>query len=113
MVDAGPNADRLATAARTHRTMKIEVAQRGSLISLMWAGSIGRMADRKRYKAMYLAKRANPEQQPCVVPGCIRKADRHHPDYSKPTEIKWLCREHHQQIHSHQRWLKKKAHYDE
>lgn len=28
------------------------------------------------------------------------KVDGHHEDYSKPLEVRWLCRSHHKQIHS-------------
>ena len=31
----------------------------------------------------------------CVVVGCGKKAETHHPDYDKPYEIVWLCRQHH------------------
>lgn len=31
---------------------------------------------------------------PCLVCGAI-KSEAHHEDYSKPLEIKWLCKEHH------------------
>ena len=33
-------------------------------------------------------------KKPCVVCG-ETKVDGHHPDYSKPYEIIWLCRKHH------------------
>lgn len=36
---------------------------------------------------------------PCSVPGCESTGERHHPDYSKPLEIVWLCRKHHRMIH--------------
>ncbi|MFC3331681.1 hypothetical protein ACFOEM_04310 [Paenalcaligenes hominis] len=28
------------------------------------------------------------------------KVDAHHDDYSKPLEVRWLCREHHMQHHA-------------
>lgn len=30
---------------------------------------------------------------------CGMKADAHHPDYSKPLEVRWLCRLHHREEH--------------
>lgn len=36
--------------------------------------------------------------QPCWV--CGVKAEAHHPDYSKPLEVVWLCRPHHMQAHA-------------
>ena len=33
------------------------------------------------------------ERQPCEV--CGEKAEAHHPDYSKPLDVRWLCKRHH------------------
>ncbi len=30
---------------------------------------------------------------------CGKKAEMHHPDYSKPLDVIWLCRKHHLEIH--------------
>jgi hypothetical protein len=35
---------------------------------------------------------------------CGKKGEAHHPDYSKPLEVIWLCRPHHSELH---RQLKK------
>ena len=35
---------------------------------------------------------------PCEVCGC-EKSEAHHDDYSKPLEVKWLCKNHHAEIH--------------
>lgn len=37
--------------------------------------------------------------KPCEVCGSI-KTDKHHPDYTKPKLVKWLCRLHHKQEHT-------------
>lgn len=39
--------------------------------------------------------------QPCFV--CGEKADAHHPDYSAPLAVSWLCRPHHAQLHAEHR----------
>jgi len=43
------------------------------------------------------------KRKPCEV--CANKAEAHHPDYSKPLKVKWLClkhhREEHKRIHEH------------
>ncbi len=39
------------------------------------------------------------ERKPCIVCG-DKKSDAHHPDYSKPLEVMWLCRLHHKAEHS-------------
>ena len=35
---------------------------------------------------------------PCEVCG-VKKSEAHHADYSKPLEVKWLCRQHHAELH--------------
>lgn len=37
-------------------------------------------------------------RQPCVKCGNI-KVDGHHPNYSKPLSVIWLCKKHHQELH--------------
>lgn len=37
-------------------------------------------------------------RQPCEVCG-ERRVDAHHTDYSKPLEVRWLCRKHHMELH--------------
>lgn len=36
-------------------------------------------------------------RQPCEL--CGKQAEAHHDDYSKPLEVRWLCRSHHRQHH--------------
>lgn len=37
-------------------------------------------------------------RQPCWV--CGEKAEAHHPDYSRPLDVVWLCPSHHKQAHA-------------
>lgn len=37
------------------------------------------------------------ERQPCEI--CGGSAQAHHEDYSKPYEVRWLCRVHHMELH--------------
>jgi DNA-directed RNA polymerase subunit RPC12/RpoP len=37
------------------------------------------------------------ERKPCEV--CGEKAEGHHEDYSKPYDVRWLCRKHHNETH--------------
>ena len=39
------------------------------------------------------------QRQPCEVCGCL-PVEAHHPDYDKPLEIKWLCKQHHIELHN-------------
>lgn len=36
---------------------------------------------------------------PCEICGC-EKAEAHHPDYTRPGLVQWLCRGHHNQLHA-------------
>lgn len=40
-------------------------------------------------------KRRFPVVENCVIADCEVVGVRHHPDYDKPYEIVWLCKEHH------------------
>jgi len=31
---------------------------------------------------------------------CGGKAQMHHDDYDKPTDVRWLCKEHHIELHN-------------
>ena len=39
------------------------------------------------------------ERLPCEV--CGAPSEAHHEDYSKPLEVRWLCPQHHREIHHH------------
>lgn len=63
--------------------------------------SVARWREKNRHKhlAQLIAVWAHPDPQSCSIAGCNRPAERHHPDYNKPTEIIWLCRRHHKEEH--------------
>lgn len=42
-------------------------------------------------------RRGRLKRQPCFM--CGEKAQAHHPDYSRPLDVTWLCHEHHKQVH--------------
>ena len=35
----------------------------------------------------------------CALPECSHKPEAHHPDYSNPLGVVWLCPSHHKQAH--------------
>lgn len=45
----------------------------------------------------------NLERQSCEVCGGL--AEMHHEDYSKPLEVRWLCKDHHQLVTNGDLWL--------
>ena len=51
-----------------------------------------RSTTNKYIKAGFLIK------QPCEVCG-VNKVDAHHDDYTKPLDVRWLCRKHHNEHH--------------
>jgi len=61
-----------------------------------------REANPDMYKAMCAVSNAirdgRLERKPCEVCGCER-VEAHHDDYSKPLEVRWLCRTHHLEVH--------------
>lgn len=79
----------------------------------------GRYAERREYFLKYQKeyKQKNPEKikarllvkeaikkgilpkQPCVECGDVNSKG-HHPNYSKPLEVVWLCQKHHQRVHA-------------
>ena len=57
--------------------------------------------DKKRelVRIQKLAKYHNPVRKICCVKKCTDMGERHHFDYSKPKEIIWLCKKHHEMFH--------------
>jgi len=43
------------------------------------------------------------DRENCEVEGCIGLGERHHDDYSKPLEIRFLCNKHHREHHDKKR----------
>jgi len=64
-----------------------------------------RDANPEKYRASYLTSNAVRDgrliKQPCEVCG-EKKAQAHHDDYSKPLDVRWLCRKHHLGVHGKQ-----------
>lgn len=52
-------------------------------------------------KVLYALRSGKLERQPCWI--CGAKAEAHHPDYSMPLDVVWLCPSHHKQAHAQAR----------
>ena len=50
----------------------------------------------RAYLNVYI-RRGKIKKQDCAI--CLKKAEGHHHDYSKPLEVDWLCRKHHLEKH--------------
>lgn len=61
-----------------------------------------REANPEKYKAKCAVSNAirdgKLKRQPCEVCG-LEHAQAHHADYSKPLDVRWLCRTHHLELH--------------
>lgn len=68
----------------------------GYAIEYKWAKN--NTEKRKVHRLLqYAVKIGHIIKKPCEV--CGEKAVAHHPDYSKPLEVKWLCKIHHRAEH--------------
>ena len=63
-------------------------------------------AERHKHEARWQTRRAivagKLSKQPCEVCGAPT-VDAHHDDYSRPLDVRWLCRPHHREHHARQR----------
>lgn len=46
----------------------------------------------------YALKMGRIFKHPCLVCG-VEKVEGHHPDYSRPLDVVWLCNPHHREVH--------------
>jgi len=58
-----------------------------------------REKNQEKIIAQRLSNKLYPSRQICNLSVCNKLGERHHPDYSKPSEIIWLCRRHHKEKH--------------
>jgi hypothetical protein len=54
---------------------------------------------RARERVHHEIRQGRIVRQPCEVCGAP-KTQAHHADYSKPLEVRWLCHEHHRELHN-------------
>lgn len=62
--------------------------------------------DKEKYRARGrlndAIRKGKLTREPCEVCG-VEPTEGHHDDYSKPLEVRWLCRAHHAQHHAQER----------
>lgn len=51
-----------------------------------------RVKDKARSKAAVYQKRGLLKPQPCEKCGTETKVEKHHDDYGKPLDVRWMCR---------------------
>ena len=47
----------------------------------------------------------------CSLPDCDKKPEAHHPDYSRPLDVVWLCDKHHKEAHKLGRQIEREREY--
>jgi hypothetical protein len=52
-----------------------------------------------KYAVKYALKTGKLVKTPCVICG-DENVEGHHPDYSLPLDVVWLCKKHHKEIHT-------------
>lgn len=77
-----------AQYARGHRARHSELAPDARM-----------RANARSYLNVYV-KRGRVKKQPCEVCGSTERVHGHHHDYSKPLDVRWLCKEHHHEEHA-------------
>jgi len=106
---ANPERMRAYERKRKKRTPEQErqryVAKMKKLHGEDWVPSSERPKDpidlekqRNREKYKTALKRGKLVKTPCMVCG-ESEVEGHHPDYSRPLDVVWLCRKHHMEIH--------------
>lgn len=55
-------------------------------------GEARRKMNCRSYAGVY-QRRGHLKSQPCIF--CCEPAEKHHPDYSRPLLVIWMCRTHH------------------
>jgi len=58
-----------------------------------------RMKHEARWQVSRAIESGKLNRQPCEKCGNV-KSEAHHPDYSKPLEVVWLCKKHHCEEHA-------------
>ncbi len=82
---------------RQRSTLPHRVALRGA-ITKRWLATY---PDRRRAQILLgnALKRGDVKRQPCWICGAT-EVEGHHPDYSAPLDVVWLCVPHHRQTHA-------------
>ncbi len=69
---------------------------------------IGELKFRAGQLIRYLKRKGKIISNPCCICG-DENTQGHHPDYSKPLEVAWLCSKHHKEVHYGKRRLNLKV----
>lgn len=78
-----------------------ELRERKNKLSAQWRekNNVKRSA---HLLVQYAVRSKKLAKQPCEICG-NKKVDAHHDDYTKPLEVRWLCKKHHSEHHKNER----------
>jgi len=84
------------TEKATARTKRFLATEKGKIYN---RGKAQRQRARypKRCKTRIIANKYLEKGKPCII--CNLPGERHHPDYTKPLEVIFLCKKHHAGLH--------------
>jgi hypothetical protein len=90
------HADKIRASAAASRARRIEEVraydrQRGHRV-------YDESKERARRAVSHAVARGKLFPKPCETCGAT-KAEAHHEDYSRPLDVRWLCRAHHMELH--------------
>lgn len=87
---------------KAYREVYEKSPERRAVLRARWHKRFRDPIERPKYDARWTTQRAiklgRITKQPCEICG-EPKTDAHHDDYTKPLEVRWLCRPHHVQLH--------------
>ncbi len=90
----GSRPERVAARKAYAKTSEGRIASAAAKKRWIVANAIRRKAHNKLAAAL---KSGKIQSQPCFI--CGDKAEAHHPDYSMPLDVTWICPKHHKEAH--------------
>ena len=90
------NLERIRAYDKMRASMPHRIASRNAIVKAYEK----RFPERKKAVSMLnnAVRDGKVKKHPCWV--CGNKAVAHHPDYSRPLDVVWLCQAHHKQTHA-------------
>jgi hypothetical protein len=96
-----------ARASQPHRVAARKAYQRTAAFSASHDAAVKRWAAKhpERQRASTAVHNAVRDGRlipwpVCAVPECCGRPHGHHPDYSRPLDVVWLCDKHHKEVHA-------------
>ena len=99
--DAGRSYRERVREKRNIQHKKYRQSEKGKIVQIRKANKMRLKYPEKwkaRQKLRYAVRVGKVIKKPCEVCGDVNVFG-HHNDYSKPFEVRWLCRKHHRELH--------------